>query len=297
MRLLITGATGFIGKNFVNKFHKKYEMTAIVRPSSDLTEIADLCDTFSYNGDINHLSLLFENKKIDGILHFASMLLPDQKYSIDQVDSLIYSNIIFGTHLLEMTKKFNISFFINASTFAIYCNSKNYRPASLYAATKKAFEDIVTYYSLVTNTVFSHVVIFNTYGTNDSSPRLFNKLAQMINTNESLAMSHGEQIVDFSHVSDIAEAFDCLIQEVQSNPDFVKNKIFSLKGTERATLRKVVEIFEEIAGKKLPILWGEKRYRELEIMIPWDFGESIPSWSQKIPIKDGFKMIIDSIKK
>lgn len=39
LKILLTGATGFIGTNFILKLHKKYEITALVRKNSNITRI------------------------------------------------------------------------------------------------------------------------------------------------------------------------------------------------------------------------------------------------------------------
>ena len=115
-------------------------------------------------------------------------------------------------------------------------------------------------------------------------------------------MSDGSQIVDYSHVFDIVDGFDCLIELIQENPEFCKNKIFSLKGKERQTLKEVVTLYEKVLGKKLNIKWGARPLRELEIMTPWEGGETLPNWKQKISLREGLQTMaqnnkIDTIKK
>lgn len=109
-------------------------------------------------------------------------------------------------------------------------------------------------------------------------------------------MSNGSQIVDYSHAFDIVSGFDCLIELIQKEPEFCKNKIFSLKGKERQTLKEVVMLYEKVLGKRLNIKWGARPLRELEIMIPWEGGEPLPNWNPKITLQEGFKMLIKKNK-
>lgn len=171
-----------------------------------------------------------------------------------------------------------------------YCNSLSYRPSSLYAASKKAFEDIMKYYSLAYDSIFTSLLLYNIYGNNDNSTRLFNILQRA--TNEELKMSDGSQIVDYSHILDVINAFDILIKLIQEKPNFCKDKIFSLKGKERKSLKEVVELYEKILAKKLNIKWGARAKRELEINLPWEGGESLPGWEQKISLEEGFRMLV-----
>ena len=111
------------------------------------------------------------------------------------------------------------------------------------------------------------------------------------------------QIVDYSHVFDIVNGFDCLIELIQENSEFCKNKIFSLKGEERQTLKEVVTLYEKVLGKKLNIKWGARPLRELEIMnILGKVEKALPNWEQKINLKEGLQTMaqnnkIDTIKK
>ncbi|EEA6133290.1 NAD(P)-dependent oxidoreductase, partial [Campylobacter coli] len=255
-----------------------------------VNKIKDYCKIYYYDGNFNKIFHNLKNENIYGIVHLATKWLHDYKYT--DIDSLVDSNIFFGLHLLELSKKLNSKFFINTSTFGSYCNSLIYKPSSLYAATKKAFEDILYYYALTSNSVYTNLLLFNIYGNNDLSTRLFNLLDNSIKTNKELLMSDGTQIVDYSHVYDVVNGFDCLIELIKKDPEFCKNKIFSLKGKERKSLKEVVALYEEVLGKKLNIKWGARPKRELEIMQPWEGGERLPNWKQKISLREGFiKMI------
>lgn len=290
MKLLITGATGFIGTNFILQLHSKYQITAIVREKSNTTTIAPFCSIFSYDGDIQKLIDFCQKEKFDGVIHLATSWL--SQHSSSQISQLIQSNIIFGTQILEATKLSKIPFFINTSTFGNYCNSLSYRPSSLYAATKMAFEKIIDYYSLTSQTIFSHILIYNTYGPHDNQTRLFTLLQNIAKNNTELKMSEGKQIIDITHIDDIIAGFEIMIDHILHNQAFYQNKIFSLKNPNRRTLREIVETFEKILGKKLNILWGAREKRELEIEVPWEGGENLPNWKPKISLSEGINRFI-----
>lgn len=219
-------------------------------------------------------------------------MVPSTTSPINDITKLIEANITFGSLLVQIVNQNKISFFINTATFGSYCNSLSYRPATLYASIKKAFEDIMYYYALVSKSIFTNLLLFNVYGPNDEK-YLFSFLQKISYTSEELLMSDGTQIVDYSHVYDVVNGFDCLIELIQKDPEFCKNKIFSLKGKERKSLKEVVMLYEEVLGKKLNIKWGSRTPRELEIMQPWEGGEKLPNWEQKISLKEGFLKIVN----
>lgn len=291
LKLLVTGATGFVGTNFIQKLHGKYDITAIVRPTSNTKKIQDCCTLYVHNGDMQDLLNFCKSQKFDGIIHLATSWI--SQHSLEDIENLISNNITFGVQILEITKQIKAPFFINTSSFGLYCNSINYRPSSLYAATKKAFEDIISYYALTSATIFSHILIYNTYGPNDNAKRLFSLLSQIAQTGKELKMSDGAQIVDITYIDDIVFAFDCLIQQISLNPIGHKNKIYALKNPIRRTLRETVEIFEEVCGKKLNIIWGAREPRELEITIPWEGGDTLQEWEPKISLKSGIQYFVN----
>lgn len=277
--------------NFVLQLYKKYEIIALVRRTSNVEKIKDYCKIYYYDGGIESIENVFKKEKINGVVHLASMV-PSTTSPISDITKLIEANVIFGSLLVQIVNQYKISFFINAATFGSYCNSLSYRPATLYASIKKAFEDIMYYYALVSKSIFTNLLLFNVYGPNDEK-YLFSFLQKISNTGEELLMGDGTQIVDYSHVYDVVNGFDCLIELIQKDPEFCKNKIFSLKGKERKSLKEVVMLYEEVLGKKLNIKWGARAPRELEIMQPWEGGEKLLKWEQKISLKEGFLKMIN----
>ena len=294
LKILLTGATGFVGTNFVLNLHKKYEIIALVRQSSDVSKIDKFCKIYRYDESIESIQRVFENEKIDGVVHLAS-LVQSTNEPITDLKKLLNANVLFGGYIIEEMLKQETLFFINAATFGSYCNCINYRPFTLYAAIKKAFEDIIYYYSLISKKIFTNLLLYNIYGPHDTK-YLFSYLNKISKTNEELKMSDGSQIVDYSHILDVINAFDILIKLIQEKPNFCKDKIFSLKGKERKSLKEVVELYERILGKKLNIKWGAREKRELEINLPWEGGESLPGWEQKISLEKGFGMLVKEFK-
>lgn len=292
LKLLVTGGTGFVGTNFIIQLHKKYNITALVRPTSNIQKIQDHCAIYHYDGNINQLINYCKEQKFDGVIHLATLWI--SQHTPQDIHLLIKNNITFGVEILEAAKQAKIPFFINTSSFGLYCNSREYRPSSLYAATKKAFEDITSYYALTSKTTFTHLLIYNTYGPNDNAKRLFSLLTQVAETGEELKMSDGKQIIDITHIDDIISAFDILLQQVSYNPVEHNNKIYSLKNPHRKTLKEIVQIFEKVCEKKLNIIWGAREPRELEILIPWEEGEKLMDWAPKISLKDGIILFWDS---
>jgi dTDP-glucose 4,6-dehydratase len=128
MKLLVTGAAGFIGSNYVND---------LVLRDSQWSEIV-LLDVLSYAGNLNNLELSLSDKrvkfiksdirntelvneimaKVDGVVHFAAESHVDR--SIDHPEDFISTNVLGTFTLLKSAYEHEVDFFLNVSTDEVY---------------------------------------------------------------------------------------------------------------------------------------------------------------------------------
>lgn len=287
---IITGATGFIGSNLVRVLLKNNsKITIITRKNSDYSKILDIKDKlniYEYNGDIIELVNLFNLINPDLVIHLASSFILNHR--LDEIDKLIDSNIRFGTQILEAMKLSNCKKIINTSSYYQHYNNEIYNPVNLYAATKQAFEDIIYYYSSEYNIKSITLELFDTYGENDSRPKILNLLNNYANSKKALDMSLGEQILDITYIDDIVSAYLKTIQLISIKEDNIPDK-YSLISENRIKLKDLVRLYEQVTNKKINVNLGAKPYRNRQIMNPWDKGKHLPQWQARISISEGIK--------
>jgi len=293
MKILVTGATGFIGQNLVKVLlDKNYEIHTIVRLESDVSIIDKRANIFKYNGNIKSLIEYFKKEQFDGVIHLASLFLAS--HNSKNIASLVSSNVGYGMELLEGCKESNVKWFINTGTFWQNYQSDAYNPVNLYAATKEAFESVAKYYIETSNLIFTTIKLNDTFGKNDTRNKVFNLWDKIAKTQETLEMSEGEQIIDISYIDDVVSAYEILISHLISQKAIeFKNRTFAVKAKKRFSLKELSKIFEEATGTKLNIIWGKRPYREREVMIPWKNGELIPSWKPKYTLKEAIQKTIE----
>lgn len=295
MKIAVTGATGFIGQNLVKSLlDKGYSITTIVRHNSDISTIDQRAPIVHYFGEINELITLFHNEQFDGVIHLASLFLAS--HQTEDISSLIFSNIQFGTELLEVCKLSETKWFINTGTFWQHYHTDNYNPVNLYAATKQAFEDIAKYYTETSALIFTTLKLNDTFGENDTRNKIFNLWYQLSKTDETLEMSPGEQIIDICYIDDVIHAYNTLIDHLSRNPDTVKNKTFAIRSSERMSLKDLSKVFEKSTGTTLTIHWGGREYREREVMTPCENIPILPGWKQKYTLNEAIQKTIGAIE-
>lgn len=293
MKIFVTGATGFIGKHLVKK---------LVGEGNDVTvnlygeEKSPFNSTIKkWNLDENEIEKDIEfliSQSFDGILHLASLFLVNHKP--EQAIKLIDSNLRFSTYILECATQAKINWFINTGTFWQHFQNKDYSPVNLYAASKQAFESIAQYYIETKDMKFVTIKLCDTFGPQDTRPKIFNLWDKVSKTGEPLKMSQGNQIIDISYISDIVSAYYTLANYLQNENFNIKSgDVYAIKSRKRYTLKELAAIYERITRKKLNIIWGAREYREREVMIPWERGKPIPGWRPEVSFKSGIRKIIE----
>jgi nucleoside-diphosphate-sugar epimerase len=282
MKILVTGATGFIGKNLVNTLKDKHTIHVLVRPSSP---VSDFNHVFCFDNNLLELHTYLIENKIDGIIHLASLFLSSHK-DID-IRNLIESNIFLGTALLEAAQHTSIRWFLNTGTFWQHYSpdSTDYNPVNLYAATKQAFIDLAKYYTETSNIKFVTLKICDTFGPGDTRRKIVNLWNKIAETGETLSMSPGEQSIDMLYIDDVIDGFVRLVQLLNSDEKLEAD--YALYAEKRYKLKDLAALYQHVTGKKLNIQWGGREYGAREVWEPWKAGNRLPGWTPTFQLKEG----------
>lgn len=289
MRVLLTGVTGFVGAHLAAYLSGKgYVVFGLIRkPIEDENLLARLSKVSFCPLNEDTLVDLIAEIKPDLVIHLASLYLTVTSYN--QIDDLIKSNITFPTKLLEAMSVNNVRKFINTGTSWQHFESAQYDPVNLYAATKQAFDDIIKYYTSAKDFSCITLKLFDTYGPNDTRGKLVSLLDKLAQKNETLSMSAGEQVIELTHVYDVCAAYLAAIELIDKK-DPNSNECYGVSSNEHYKLRELVDIYERANDVKLNIKWGERPYREREVMDLCKNLQNIPKWEAKISLSEGLKI-------
>jgi CDP-paratose synthetase len=256
--ILITGATGYLGSAIVDVLLKcGYRIIIYKRSSSNIVHIKKNINLiFSYDIDVNPISIAFVKHKIDIVIHTATSYGKNG----DSLD-VISSNLIFPVELLKATIKYKIKVFINTdSFFSNYTNS-----LKDYSLSKNQFKQWGELLSKKYKFKFINMCLEHVYGPNDSIDKFVNNLFdQCLNNVEKIELTKGYQKRDFIFINDVVSAYLVVL----SNLSTVKNGYFDIGvgcGSS-ISIYEFVSRMHKILNSKGKLIFGEIPYRKDEIM-------------------------------
>ena len=271
MKILITGAAGFIGMHATLKFLRLgFKVVGIdnlndyydVRLKKSRLKIIDENENFTfYKLDINEfesLNTIFKKEKLEFVLHLAAQA--GVRYSLINPRVYLNSNVNGFFNILELCKIYTIKNLFYASSSSVYGNENKIPfkesdilndPASFYGATKIANEIFASAYSNVYSMNIIGLRFFTVYGPwgrPDMAATLFSEA--ILNENVIKLFNAGNMKRDFTYIDDVVDClvrlFDIVTQSSQKN---MKNNVFNIGNGKPVNLSDFIIELEKQLGK------------------------------------------------
>jgi len=286
MKILLTGAAGFIGMHTVKKL-------ATENPSSQILGIDNLNNYYDIqlkkdrlhqlsnlkNFSFQKFSLL-EKEKLTNVFHEFNpthvIHLAAQagvRYSLENPDEYINSNVSGFLNILECCRNYPVKHLVYASSSSVYGGNTKLpfsehdnvdNPVSLYAATKKANELMAHSYSELFKIPSTGLRFFTVYG-----PWGRPDMALFIFTNKILkgetidVYNYGNMFRDFTHIKDITNGICSILINppwIEDNSNKNKSKkikapyqVFNIGNNQPVKLTEFISYIEEALGVKAKI--------------------------------------------
>ena len=208
MRLLITGGSGFIGKNLVNRL-----------ADHNVTTLADAGHA-NYKADITNPAIeeIFTKENPECVIHLAALINP--RLSMKNPSSDILVNIMGTMNVLHACRKSNVEKVVFSSSCAVYgnpvylpVNEKHATlPLSVYGASKLAAEKYIEMYCKAYGIKYTILRYANVYGPGSRSV-VSTFITKVSSGERPVIFGNGSQGRDYVYVDDIAAATEKAISK------------------------------------------------------------------------------------
>ena len=244
MKILLTGAAGFIGShvsrllldrgdrvvgldNLNNYYDPQLKRDRLARLTSDAAFHFVQMDV----EDRSRMPALFEAERFDRVVHLAAQA--GVRHSLVDPHAYIDSNIVGFTNILEGCRHNGVQHLVYASSSSVYGGNTEMpfsehhgvdHPVSLYAATKKANELMAHTYShlfQLPTTGLRFFTVYGPWGRPDMALFMFTKA--ILAGAPIKVFNHGKMVRDFTYVDDIATGVVCTLDRPpQADPGYDK---------------------------------------------------------------------------
>lgn len=214
----------------------------------------------------------------DVVVHLAARFLASHRAS--DISDLVRSNVELGAVVAEAAAECGARL-VWTSTAWQHVGGRDYEPVSLYAATKQALADVIRYYEGVRGLQAVDLTLFDTYGPGDPRGKVVAHLLASAARGDALQMSSGNQLIDLTHVDDVAEGI------VQAALADTPPRSAVLRSGEPITVRALVALVSEVTGTDLEVQWGARPDRPREMVTDWEVGDRLPGWTPAVPLRSG----------
>ncbi len=304
--VLISGIAGFLGSNIcLDVLEKQYLVKGIVRKSTDLLHLKTRLSS-CYGEEYSNAFIkndIFVYEKIEDIYKIADIVKPDilinlagcfiPTHNRDNIYLMIESNISFATILTDACVENGCRKVVTFTSYWEHYDKKSYNPVDLYAATKKAYEDILYFYSARLSVSALILTIFDTFGAGDWRNKILNIVRDLEEDSE-IDLSSGRQMMHLVYVDDVCNAVSRAIEILQNSPNGIFGK-YAILSKEEKSLHDILETFVMLAGKKVKLNWGKRAERSNEIVDVRGIGIPIPGVIPPMSLEEGLLKYIKGI--
>ena len=326
MRILVTGAAGFIGFHLakrllergdsvvgVDNLNAYYDVSLKKARLEKLRALTGFEFTHADIADRAGMERVFASGRFDAIASLAAQA--GVRHSIENPYVYVEANVMGFMNILEGGRHHGVGHLVYASTSSIYGLNTSLplqerqntdHPVSLYAATKKANEAMAHSYAHLFGVPCTGLRFFTVYGPWGRPDMALFKFTRGILADEPIPVFNGGRMVrDFTYIDDIVEGVVRVIdRRASADPDWDSNapnastisapwRLYNIGNHQRVELMTYIRAIETVLGKKarldlLPMQPGDVLATEADTSAL----QAATGFKPATPVEEGVKRFI-----
>ncbi len=327
MRVLVTGAAGFIGMHLslrllergdevvgiddLNAYYdvslKEARLARLVGHPAFTFERLDIADRPA-------MERAFADHRPERVVHLAAQA--GVRYSLENPHAYVESNLVGFLHVLEGCRSSGVEHLVYASSSSVYGANTRLpfavsdavdHPVSLYAATKKSNELMAHVYShlfALPTTGLRFFTVYGPWGRPDMAYWLFTQA--ILEGRPIKVFNNGDMLRDFTYVDDIVESVLRLVpRPPKADPDFDRmdpdpgrswapHRVFNIGNSRSEKLMDLISLIEEATGREavkefLPMQQGDVQATFADVSAL----EAEVDFAPKTPLSEGIPRFVE----
>ncbi len=300
-KILVTGATGFVGSNLVRRLISEgHDIDILTRKSSNKWRLMDCLSNINNHSvdllDHEELKLLLKEIEPDAIFHLATSGIYG---GVERPDAEVIETNLLGTvNLINACNDIDYKCFVNTGSSSEYGPKKEpmketdlCEPVNLYGISKCA---ATLYGQSIARTKDKPIIglrLFSPFGPFDDKSRLMTYAIANALQNKPLMLGNPNAVRDYIYIEDV---MDLYLQSIQLASRF-KGEVFNSGSGSQITISYVVNKIIEITNSKSQIKWNSFSGRAHDTE-KWEANiEKVSrhyNWRPKYHIDDGIRQTI-----
>jgi UDP-glucuronate 4-epimerase len=283
MRVLVTGAAGFIGFYLAERLLARGDIVIGIDNLNDYYQVSLKRDRvaklaaaggnrFTFHhldfSDMAALDAALDGTQIDRIVHLGAQA--GVRYSLENPQAYVQSNLAGHVNLLELARHRAVEHMVYASSSSVYGGNAKLpfavedrvdHPVSLYAATKRADELMSETYAHLFRLPLTGLRFFTVYGPWGRPDMMLWNFTRRILAGEPIPVfNNGDMQRDFTYIDDIIAGVVACLDHAPADDGVEKaggsvkpHALYNIGNNRSEPLMKVVDLLEEACGKQAEI--------------------------------------------
>ncbi|MEW6250688.1 MAG: NAD(P)-dependent oxidoreductase [Planctomycetota bacterium] len=304
MRVLLTGATGFVGSHVLRTLLARgHHVAALIRPGSDTWRIAEVLARVRVSPAVlgedppsrspTRLAEVAAEYRTDAIIHLAwTGVAGADRNAPEQVH-----NLPATLTLLETARAAGVRHYIALGSQAEHgphneriAESAPTQPTTLYGLCKLTACRLTDQFCDRHGLRWAWLRLFSAYGEMDSPAWLVPHVILALLRGERPRLTAGTQLWDYVHAADVAAAIVAVLEQPAATG------VFNLGSGRAVPLRSVIERIRDLIDPQLPLAFGEVPYRPDQVMhLEADISRLMQTtgWAPRVPLDEGLARTVE----